>query len=719
MAVIQKLRNSGWVAVAIVVALVLFIVGDWLTGRNGSTTTDEDRDVIAEFGGEKLRESELIDISNQLVGVYRSQNPEFQLDEKTSNQIISESWRDLIETTIWDKEIENSGIYLSDFDKAAMYSPEHPNEIVSNMPLFQTNGKYDVNKVEEARQNAKVNKDYKALLGFFIEKFNGSELRNRYSLYFAKSQVFTTKVEEKYNFVKAQKSITGKMVVTKIADVADKDVTITDDDLQEYLNEHQSKYKIKQNKRSVKYVIFPITASTRDTLDTRDQAVRFAESIGRQATPDTTGAIGFVRRSDLEKVEDAIVKDSLWDATVGDVIGPVYDKGIYSVYQKVFEAEDTTPVVKVAHILIPFNGSLPNGESITDTAMANAKANEVMGMIMQGQSFEDLAPKYSTDQGSSANGGSYGWVNPATENYVPEYKEFCMTAKSGQVGIVKTQFGFHVMKMVEGPDYKKMKFVMQSYEVLPGSETIEIVSTASRKFKNQVNPEKPETFDDASTKMSLVPRVETDFTEDQTYLGGIKEISSMQSIKFWLFNAERTMNEVSEIFAFPNMHVVVKVENVKNEGDATIEMVRSDIEPIVRKLKKGKIAAEKLAAAIKSEADVEAAAKELKADIVNLDGFRANQAMVPQLGREPKLIGAAFGVTPGIVSKPIIGDNSVGIVVGMKKGEAIEVPASIYNTPVETNVEAEVNMMFNRIQGAIRGAGNLKDYRYKFPWFKG
>ncbi len=169
MAVIQKLRNSGWVAVAIVVALVLFIVGDWLTGRNGSTTTDEDRDVIAEFGGEKLRESELIDISNQLVGVYRSQNPEFQLDEKTSNQIISESWRDLIETTIWDKEIENSGIYLSDFDKAAMYSPEHPNEIVSNMPLFKTNGKYDVNKVEEARQNAKVNKDYKALLGISLK----------------------------------------------------------------------------------------------------------------------------------------------------------------------------------------------------------------------------------------------------------------------------------------------------------------------------------------------------------------------------------------------------------------------------------------------------------------------------------------------------------------------------------------------------------------------
>ena len=81
--------------------------------------------------------------------------------------------------------------------------------------------------------------------------------------------------------------------------------------------------------------------------------------------------------------------------------------------------------------------------------------------------------------------------------------------------------------------------------------------------------------------------------------------------------------------------------------------------------------------------------------------------------------GAAFGVAPGVVTKPIIGDNSVGIIVGMKEGEKVEVSESIYNTPVETNVEAEVNMMFNRIQGAIRGAGNLKDYRYKFPWFKG
>jgi hypothetical protein len=52
MAIIQRLRSSKWVAIVIGSALVLFIVGDWLTGKGNGPEIDEDRDVIAVIAGE-------------------------------------------------------------------------------------------------------------------------------------------------------------------------------------------------------------------------------------------------------------------------------------------------------------------------------------------------------------------------------------------------------------------------------------------------------------------------------------------------------------------------------------------------------------------------------------------------------------------------------------------------------------------------------------------
>ncbi len=66
MAVIQKLRNSGMVAVVIITALVLFVVGDWLTGRGNGGNTDENRDVIGEISGELIREADLGPIVEEL-----------------------------------------------------------------------------------------------------------------------------------------------------------------------------------------------------------------------------------------------------------------------------------------------------------------------------------------------------------------------------------------------------------------------------------------------------------------------------------------------------------------------------------------------------------------------------------------------------------------------------------------------------------------------------
>ena len=109
------------------------------------------------------------------------------------------------------------------------------------------------------------------------------------------------------------------------------------------------------------------------------------------------------------------------------------------------EKADTVAFVKASHILIPMSGQLPDGTNIKDSIEAFKKAQEVYCQIKAGGNMAELAGKLSTDQGSARNGGDLGWSNPNI--FVPEFANFCKTASAGQVGLVKTQFGFHIIKI--------------------------------------------------------------------------------------------------------------------------------------------------------------------------------------------------------------------------------------------------------------------------------
>ncbi len=716
MAVIQRLRNSGWVAVVIVVALVLFVVGDWLTGKGNGGTLDENQDVIAEANGEKYREAELVTIVDELYKQEIAQDANFKLDEANTNRLFQRAWNELLKRKLLYTEIDLSGVTLSKADENELLVGEHPNDNIATDQSFQTDGKFDPNKVKMIINEAKVNPQNRQLLANYINSVFTSEKEMRFATYVAKAQNFKSKKEIEYDYLAANQSVTGKVVAMNISKIADKDIKISDDDLQDYLDANKEKYRIKQESRSLKYVVFDLIPSRADTIDAYEQAARFAEVYQKQASkPDTFGAIGFVRITDLKDPVPAIIKDSLWTASTGTVLGPVYDKGKFSVYQKVASEIDTVPMVNVSHILIPNSGTLPNQTIIKDSVEAFEKAKEVYEMVASGKQIADLASQYSGDQGSANNGGSYGWADP--RNYVKEYKEFCMTAKKGQIGLVKTQFGYHIMKAMEEPDYQKMKFVMNTIEVLPGRETVEKVNQASRKLKNQINPDMPESFDKAVEKMTLIPRVELDFTTDKKSLGSISDMNDVKQLMGWLFNEKREMNEISEVFAFPTKHVIVKLENVKHVGYASLDNVRTEIEKIVRDQKKAEAAGQKIADALAKNKNAEAVAQSLQCDYFSTDVVRYGQGFLPQIGNEFNVLGVVFGLPDGVTSKPVIGKQVAAVVI-KEKSTKLDVPVSAYNIPNQEDYSSQPQFVLNRLQEILTTSANVNDLRYKFEWHR-
>ncbi len=87
------------------------------------------------------------------------------------------------------------------------------------------------------------------------------------------------------------------------------------------------------------------------------------------------------------------------------------------------------------------------------------QAKELLKRVQTGGNFAALAKQNSQDP-SASNGGDLGWFNRG--QLVPDFEHKVYSMKKGEVGLVKTQFGYHVVQLTDMNvrpklDYEKVK----------------------------------------------------------------------------------------------------------------------------------------------------------------------------------------------------------------------------------------------------------------------
>ncbi|MEZ4906536.1 MAG: peptidylprolyl isomerase [Saprospiraceae bacterium] len=97
--------------------------------------------------------------------------------------------------------------------------------------------------------------------------------------------------------------------------------------------------------------------------------------------------------------------------------------------------------LKVSHILISFQPNQPEEK-------AEMLADSIYGLLNSGQSFQELAKKYSDDKYTSGNGGDLGWVTAMLPSGFYEFENEIYKLKKGEYSKpFKTQFGYHIVKL--------------------------------------------------------------------------------------------------------------------------------------------------------------------------------------------------------------------------------------------------------------------------------
>ena len=123
----------------------------------------------------------------------------------------------------------------------------------------------------------------------------------------------------------------------------------------------------------------------------------------------------------------------------------------------------------VAHILIGFDGNPELSEE-----ELKEKAEAILLRAESGENFGELAETYSEDSGSSKNNGEY--VIDIETPFVQEFKDWTFSAKVGDFGLVRTDYGFHIMHLVsidmKDGAREDIRFDLQSQRAMPLLENI-------------------------------------------------------------------------------------------------------------------------------------------------------------------------------------------------------------------------------------------------------
>ena len=701
MAVLGQIRKRSFFLILVIgMALFAFVIADVFNRAGPNSSSDDPIGVVNDIDMDLNYFRSLVEQTE------RSYN-------LSTMESVSNVWDQLVKSTIFNQQFEYLGI---DAGKEQIEMMLSQNESITNDPRFQNSSEiFDfglfVNFLAQLEiENPAAFQDWKlqeeSLVAIAKE-----------NIYFnlIKAATGVTEKEGKDSYHLDNDKINLKYVSVSYKDIDDSLFTVTENEIRKYINQNRNKYET-QSSRGLSYVIFPEIPSKSDEDEIRSELEKLlydrVEYNDVSKLTDTILGLKDVKEISefidrySEDPFDSIYKpkgnlandyaDILYGLNPGDVFGPYKDGNKYKISR--FLDRKKGGSIRASHILISYSGATRANSFVTrNKNEAEEIAKKIYSKARKNVgNFSRLAAENS--DGPSKNlGGDLGFFQEGT--MTQKFYSFCEKARVGRVGLVETEFGFHIIHVTDKKDIVLVADITR--EIIPSEETSNKVFMNVTKFEIEAKEK-----DFITTAENYKYKVQ-DVNNVEVLEENLPGLFRQRNIVQWAFDKETKVGDIRKFSISSGGYAVVRLNKVSAEGDVDIENNMEEVKNLLIRTKKINYIKQNYSE-IKT---LDEFSQLLNKEIETASALTQNNTILVGSGEEPYVIGAAFSMDLNQPSELLEGKNAIFMIEVNYKEKAPELSNYIaYKNALRTSKRNEIASSLS-IFDALKSASEIVDNR--------
>tara|TARA_B110000008_G_C16977584_1_gene566623 strand:+ start:4570 stop:6684 length:2115 start_codon:yes stop_codon:yes gene_type:complete len=664
MAILGKIRErSIFLIIVIGLALFAFVISGVFDGGSSNLGPDDPIGIIND-------EEVDFELFRQLV----------DQTERSSNyspiQSLNLVWDQFLRSTIFDQEYKKLGIDAGKDQIEQIISSNQ--SIVQDTRFLNEAGFFDFGIFTDFISQLRIENPTAYQTWKNQEKSIISLAKQNIYFNLIKSSSGLTDEEARETYHFQNDNINIKFVNIPFEIIPDSLVKVSDSEIRKYVNDNSKIYE-RDETRNIQYVLFDDEATESDITDIRlhleslvDERISYNNVSKLTDTiaglKSTTKIREFIEdNSDL--LFDSIYKpkgnlnneysEILFGLSKGEVFGPYRDKE-YLKISKLIDFKNNASI-RASHILISYDGATRSQLKNPRTKKeAKSIANKVYRLARRDpNNFVQLA-KEKSDSPSKNIGGDLGFFQEG--QMAQEFYNFCNKSKVGRIGLVETEFGFHIIKVTDKDNLAL--FADVSKKIVPSEKTSNEIFRKATQLEMDSKKEGNFEYAVKSKNYTSIPVVNIEKLEEV-----LPGLFRQRNIVKWVFEKETKIKDIKRFNLTDGGYAVVQLTSRNPEGISSIEEVRDEVTKILLKKKKIEVIKKRF----KSKSSLEALIENNDFLIETATAVNQQNPTIPGYGNEPYVIGAAFSLKENQISNLLEGNNGVYKILLIKKNQAIDI----------------------------------------------
>ncbi|MFI5451798.1 SurA N-terminal domain-containing protein [Pedobacter sp. UC225_61] len=678
----------------IAVVLALFVLEPLL--QHSSSLFGSSRNTVGSIDGEEIKYEEFNPKVEQSVAQFKQQYGG-SVNAQMQAMAVDNAWQAEVASKLLTKEYARLGLSISGDELFDLLQGKNPSPLIVQYFGNQQTGQVDRSAVLSSLKAQQKDPKLKQQWDMLQAEIEKQALQQKY-VNLVRNSVYVTSLEANDEYINRNKLVNFKYVNLDYSSILDAAVKLTDADYQAYYDANKKRFDNPNETRGFEYVHFSIKPTAADSAVVKTQVEKLAadfkttpnDSLFAANNSDVKVPYAYIAKGKLDPAVDSVI----FNYSAGSYYGPILSGNSYKLI-KVIDTRFSPDSVKASHILI-------DPSKIGESA-AFKLADSLKSLAQGGSNFGELAKKYSVD-GSKDKGGDLGTF--ARNTMVAEFENAAFNGKPGDIKVVKSQFGIHVIKIekqIGSSRVAKLAYIEKS--LTPSSKTRD---AAYKKAINFLNEVKPANFSSLAQQKGYTVAVADKITPTQGYAPGL---DSPRPLIRDAYEAEKG-DVLPQVYTMEDGFVVAHLTDVKPKGQLSLEDVKKQIQPMVMNAVKAKLLTDKINKALAGTSSIDQVASKLGKAATPVQNMVFANPIIPGLAQENKVVGAVFGSQVGKLSKPVEGEK--GVYVFVVDGFANPAPIDNMFKQKETMLLGITQRSLGAAFQALQDKSEIKDNRVKF-----